>query len=93
MFQEAGCAQVSGSCCMTARIDMWCAISLLNITTLLAAGQTAPLQTVCAGDSGGPLLVTGADAAKDYQIGIVSFSAARCDDEYSECAACTTAVR
>ncbi|PRW61561.1 trypsin-like serine protease [Chlorella sorokiniana] len=33
----------------------------------------------CKGDSGGPLLVLGADPSKDYQVGIVSWSSSNCN--------------
>lgn len=38
------------------------------------AGGASPAANACKGDSGGPLIVRGADASQDFQIGIVSWS-------------------
>lgn len=53
----------------------------MNFTTnsmICAARDTQPIGVACGGDSGGPLLIQGADASKDYQIGIVSYGPSPC---------------
>lgn len=49
------------------------------------ADDARPVGHFCKGDSGGPLLVRGADASKDYQIGIVSWATKGCGNPGEGC--------